>query len=510
MEAGLMPQTILGLDIGQSTIKAVLLARKGLTGGRILDARILNINDCGGIEAALKKLAEDKIFSGIPCCISLPPADIMFRQISLPFRDENRIRKTLAFELEPLIPLPIEEVTADYLMIPHDGLLVAALTKKSVQDWIEKVEGNLGEISAIDASPAALAAQITDHKKAACGIILDIGRDSTGAAFYEDGAIVHVRSLAFGGAFITEALAADMSLTKDEVEKLKIGNRYSTAGAKAFEVCRNFCSELKNTIEYMKLGGVLRNEPAHITITGGGSLFLPLQKELENCFSSPVEVLDLIRIKQLEVEENIQSRFVPQIMNTAIATAMRTFSGHKSFNFRQGEFAARNIHRNLKKQLKGAAIIAGIIFLLAVVNQILDYSYKTQRLNSIKKQIAYIFKKNFPEAGNMVDPVQQMKTRLVENKKTYGFYEGLPEATVAELLREISSLVSSSLDIVINGFNYENKIIVMQGEAKKIDDVSAVRNELLKSGYFKDVAIGQTSLTKDGDKVDFNLRIEVK
>jgi len=506
-----MPQTILGLDIGQSTIKAVVLARKGLTGGRVLDARILNINDCGGIEPALKKLAEDKIFSGIPCCISLPPADIMFRQISLPFRDENRIRKTLAFELEPLIPLPIEEVTADYLMIPHDGLLVAALTKKSVQDWIEKVEGTLGEVSVIDASPAALAAQITDNKKpAACGIILDIGRDSTGAAFYEDGAIVHVRSLAFGGEFITEALAADVSLTKDEVEKLKIGNSYSAAGAKTLEVCRNFCSELHNTIEYMKLGGVLRNETAHITITGGGSLFFPLQKELENCFSSTVEVLDLIRLKQLDVEENIQSRFVPQIMNTAIAAAMGTFSGHKSFNFRQGEFAARNVHRNLKKQLKGAAIIAGIIFLLAVVNQILDYSYKTQRLNSIKKQIAYIFKKNFPEAGNMVDPVQQLKTRLVENKKTYGFYEGLPEATVVELLREISSLVSSSLDIVINGLTYENKIIVMQGEAKKIDDVSAVRNELLKSGYFKDVTIGQTSLTKDGDKVDFNLRIEVK
>jgi hypothetical protein len=77
-------------------------------------------------------------------------------------------------------------------------------------------------------------------------------------------------------------------------------------------------------------------------------------------------------------------------------------------------------------------------------------------------------------------------------------------------LKEISGLVSSSFDIVINGLSYENKIILIQGETKKIDDVSAVRNELLKSGYFKDVAIGQTSLTKDGGKVDFNLRIEVK
>ena len=69
----------------------------------------------------------------------------MFRQVSLPFHDDNKIRKTLAFELEPLIPLAIDEVVADYLTIPRDGLLVAALTKKIIRDWIEKVEGNLGE-----------------------------------------------------------------------------------------------------------------------------------------------------------------------------------------------------------------------------------------------------------------------------------------------------------------------------------------------------------------------------
>ena len=80
---------------------------------------------------------------------------------------------------------------------------------------------------------------------------------------------------------------------------------------KASEACRNFCLELKNTIEYMKLNGVLQNEPAQITVTGGGSLFIPLRKELENYFSSPVEVLDLIRSKQLEIEENIRSQLRP-------------------------------------------------------------------------------------------------------------------------------------------------------------------------------------------------------
>ncbi|MCX5848765.1 MAG: PilN domain-containing protein, partial [Deltaproteobacteria bacterium] len=68
----------------------------------------------------------------------------------------------------------------------------------------------------------------------------------------------------------------------------------------------------------------------------------------------------------------------------------------------------------------------------------------------------------------------------------------------------------SSLDIVINSLSYENNIILIIGEAKKTDDISAVRNELLKSQYFKDVTMGSASLAKDGGKVDFNLRIELK
>jgi general secretion pathway protein L len=511
MEAGLMPQTILGLDIGTNTIKAIVLTSKGLTGGRIIAARILDINACGGFEPALKKLAEDKTFSDIPCCISLPLTDIMFRQVNLPFRDDNKIRKTLAFELEPLIPIPIEEVVADYLMIPRDGLLVAALAKKSVRDWIEKAEEILGEVSIIDASPTALAAQIIDNKKTAvCGIILDVGHDSTTATFYEDDAIVHVRPLAFGGKHITAALAADCFVDMDRAEQLKIRKDYPEAAANAGSACRNFCLELKNTIEYMKLNGVLQNEPAQIMTTGGGSLFIPLRKEIENYFSCPVEALDLVRSKQLDIEETVKSQFDPQIMNTAIAAAMRISAGRKSFNFRQGEFAVNNVGFNFKDHLKWAVWVAGIIILLAIVNQFLDYGLKTHRLNNMKEQIAHIFKNNFPEARGMIDPVQQLKTKLAENKKTFGFYEGLPEVTTVDLLKEISSMISPSLNIVITDLNYENSIILMKGEAKTIDDVSAVKNDLLKSKYFKNVTIGSTSLTKDGSRVDFNLRIEVK
>ena len=60
------------------------------------------------------------------------------------------------------------------------------------------------------------------RKTAVCGIILDIGHDSTTAAFYEDDAIIHVRPLAFGGEYITAALAADLSVDMGRAEQLKI------------------------------------------------------------------------------------------------------------------------------------------------------------------------------------------------------------------------------------------------------------------------------------------------
>jgi Tfp pilus assembly PilM family ATPase len=512
MEAELMPQTVVGLDIGPNTIKAVVFSSKGLTGGRILAARTLDINACGGIVPALKKLAENKNFSNTPCCICLQPADVMFRQVSLPFHDDNKIRKTLAFELEPLIPLAIDEVVADYLTIPRDGLLVAALTKKIIRDWIETVEDALGNVSIIDISSTTLASQILAGKtSAACGVILDIGAGSTAAAFYENGAIVQIRSLAFGGEQITTALAQDLSVEKDVAEQLKIKADYASASCAGVDaMCRRFCSELKNTIEYMKLNGYLQNDPALITITGGCSLFVPLQKELEKSFSLPLEALDLIRLKQLEIEESIECECPPQIMNTAIAAAMRAFAGRKSFNFRQGEFAAKNVRFNFKGQLKGAVVVAGIIFFLAIVNQVLDYSLKTRRLDSIKKQISLILKKNSPETKIMVDPVQQLKTKLAENKKTFGFYKGDTEITALNMLKEISSLVTPSLDVVITNLSYENSIVLIKGEAKKNDDISAVKYELLKSRYFKDVTMGSTSLAKDGGKVDFDLRIELK
>lgn len=509
-----MPDTMLGLDIGSDTIKAVLAITRGRMNTRVLAFETVRMEDGVDLEAALKKLAEmirPLTPSKIHCVVSLPPSEVMFRQIRLPFRDENKIKKTLPFELEPLLPLPIEEVIIDYVHLPNDELLTAAVGRERIRKVISAIEEHLGEVSAIDIATAALALPLLEQKAiTGAGILLDIGASSTFAVFYENNAIVQIRSFAFGGNTITGALAGDLSCDQEEAEFAKIIAAYDTKTGAALAACREFCTSLTNTVEFMRINETLHSSPAQILVTGGGSLFKPLCDELEKTFGAPVAALDPARFGQLEIDEELQNSYQPQIMNPALATVKRAFASRKSFNFRQGEFTARSFRGDLKKPLQWGVIIAGIILFLVAVDLFLDYRLQAQQAGALKNQISVIFKKHYPQSAVMVDPVNQLRMKLAEDKKTYGMDNGGSEVTVLELLKDISGFISPALDIVMTHLHYENNIVLLKGEAKKIDDVTSVKNELLKSKYFKNVTISSTSLAKEGAIVNFDLRIELK
>ena len=507
-----MPEMILGLDVGSDTIKAILAARKGRRDVRVMAAEAVRLEEGVDLDAALQALAgkiRPQMSSGARCLVSLPPSDVMFRQIHLPFHDETRIRKTLSFELEPLLPLPIEEVVVDYVHLPDGGLIVAAIGKERIRKIITAVEAHLGMVSVVDIATAALAVPLLDQKSlTGTGILLDIGASSTFAVFYEKNAMVQIRSFVFGGNTITSALAQDLACETGEAERIKIRADYGTKNGLARAFCRQFCVSLKSTVEFMLLNETLHSAPARITVTGGGSLFQPLREELGKTFVA--ETVDYATSGQLDVDRRLRGTYQPPIMNTALATARRAFAASKSFNFRQGEFVPHSILGSLRTQFKWGAIAAAIVVLLAALSLFLDYRLMSVEASFVKKQISQIFKKHYPPNTVMVDPVAQLKARLEADRKTYAMDSGSSASSVIGLLKEMSGRIPPSLDIVLTHLHYENNLVLVKGEAKKIDDISAVKNELSKSKHFKTVTVGSTSLGKEGARVDFDLRIELR
>ncbi len=506
-----MQGNLLGLDIGAKTIKAVLLVGRGAAGGRLLAAEEVNIEECGGLEPALSKLAENSSFKNVSCCICLPFDDVMLRQVTLPFRDDGKIRKTLAFEMEPLIPFAKGEVVIDYLKSDAGTLLAAAVPQKVIKNLIEAVEKTLSaDVVIIDVSPAALAYPVMENNPAdESAMVLDIGASGTRACFYENGAIVQMRSFAFGGDALVAASARGKAIEKAEALPILIKGLPDNVDA-VDELCRKFCQEMKNTIEIMKINGVLKKDISRIMATGGGSLFGFLIKELKNCFSLSVEIMDLARINKIEIAPGVKEKYHPQFMSTALAASVRLASRGSGFNFRQGEFAAKGAGFGAKDQLRRAAIVAAVIIFLGLANLIGGYALQVHQASIIKKKIALIFKKNYPEAQAMVDPLQQLKTKLAEERKTLGFSEGAKDIAVADILKEISALIPPAMDVLISDFSYENGVALISGRAQDMDVVSAAKNELMKSSLFKDVVLGSTSLAKGADKVEFSMRIELK
>lgn len=512
-----MPQPVLGLDIGSESIKGVLALRKGRSDVRVLAAETITLTEGVDLEAAVKKMAaalRPAAPSGMQCVVCIPPSDVMYRQVQLPFRDESKIKKALPFELEPLLPLPVGEVVISYVHLPESGLLVAAIGKEKIRGIIGMVEKYLGKVLLIDIAAAALALPLLQSRNSAgTGILLDIGAASTFAVFYEQNAIVQIRSFVFGGNTITSALAQDLSCENIEAERIKINSifgeksweKHSTQ-AKTF--CRQFCISLKSTVEFMLLNKTLHSAPGRITVTGGGSLFQPLRDELTKIFIA--EIVDYQHPGALEIDRKIRMTYQPPIMNTALAAAKRAFGAAKSFNFRQGEFEYRHGFGSLLEQTKRWVIAGGVLLMLAGAHQLIDYRLQSARAADYKAQINAIFKKHHPTAQTIVDPVAQLRSKLEEDKKTYGLAEGGSGTTVLALLKDISGLIAPDMDIVINHLYYEKAVMIIKGDAGRMDDVTAVKNELEKSKHFKNVSIGSTSLAREGSRVNFDLRMEVQ
>jgi len=508
-----MPEMILGLDIGADSVKAVLAVPKSRTDVRVLAYGVWHFEGTGDLEAVLKKMAETilpQTSSRPSCVVSLPPSDVMFRQINLPFHDDNRIKKTLPFELEPLLPMPVEEVVADYVPLPRSGLLAAVCNRERIQKIISLVEAHLGDVAVIDIASAALALPLLEQKTTGgAGILLDVGASSTVAVFYEENAIIQIRSFAFGGNTITRMLAEDASCGFAEAEKMKISASFGSEIGRTEEACRKFCIELANTAEFLRLNETLRGTMQQMTVTGGGALFDPLVNQLGKIFNKPVELYDFNRFGQSVIDEKLRGSDSPLLMNTALAAVRRAHTSRKSFNFRQGDFAAKNVLGDFRTRWKGMAVVGCIIAALAVADGVLSYSLQSRQLADMKSQIALIFKKNYPQGNPVIDPVGQLKTKLVQDRKTYGM-DGEAGVPVIEMIRDLSGLISPDLQIVVTHFHYENNLVLLKGEAKKIDDITSVKNALLKSKDIKNVVVGSTSLGKDGARVDFDLKLELK
>jgi len=505
-----MPEKILGLDIGAETIKAVQVTA-GLKEYDILSARVINVQEYGSTDAALRTLLEDEMYRNNICITSLPVKHFSFRNVTLPFKDRKKIGQTIAFELEPLLPYPLDEATIDYVIIKQQeqsNILAAVIEKSYVSNLFHILKDCQIEATVIDIDPVPVALKLLNSGRAkGCGVLLDVGARDTSSVVFNDGKIVHIRHYEFGGENTTNSIAEILGIRPAEAEKRKRLDRTLTQNSEIARRYRKFLGEINNTLQFLKLRGDTESDISTIFLTGGGAIDQVLQKEIEDFFSITVEPVDIAELENVRFSGASREDWSPMTMSHALALALRQTKKRDGFNYATGEFGAVGKYEKYKKEAVTVAVVVFAALLLFGVDIFIDYHHDRTYLDQIKNQIHTVFKEVAPEVTRIVDPVHQLKGKIADVRKSS---QGLGAAgtSVLDTLNAISRLVPKTTDFLITSFTFDGKTVEIKAETDNFNTVDTIKTAFSKSTVFKNVKISSANLIKKGTRVGFDLRME--
>ena len=195
-----MAGKILGIDIQTDSIAAVQV-EGGLRGYHVTGCASVMMGDVDGIDEAFKALSEQVDFKADTYIGTIPGEQVSYRNLQMPFRSAKKIRQTIAYEIETMVPFPVENLVVDFTLIDQSGqsdILTASVRREYVSKYLTLLQ-NYGvdpDILDISGVPVVLwlfrQAEIPDD-----GILFQIGQKRTTMVLYRKKHISLIRSFAF-------------------------------------------------------------------------------------------------------------------------------------------------------------------------------------------------------------------------------------------------------------------------------------------------------------------------
>ena len=79
-----------------------------------------------------------------------------------------------------------------------------------------------------------------------------------------------------------------------------------------------------------------------------------------------------------------------------------------------------------------------------------------------------------------------------------------------DLLKDISERIPVTQDVLITSLSIDQETIRFSGETDTFNTVDSIKSELETSPYFDTVTISSAKLDRDGKKVQFEIRLNIK
>ncbi|GAA1440204.1 type IV pilus assembly protein PilM [Leifsonia poae] len=317
-----MGSSVVGIDIGSASIRAVEVADPGkpkptlmrhhevlLPDGAVSRGEVLEPNT---VAAALKTLWGQGGFKSKNVVLGMGNQRVLARDLTVPKMSQTRIRESLPFQVQDMLPVPVAEALLDFYPVSEsmsdtgpvvNGLLVAAV-KDAVLGNVKATQ--LAGLTTVDVDliPFALTRVLLGRSAAGgCVALIEIGANTTSVVIALNGVPQFVRIIPTGGADLTQALVSELEIDLGEAERLKatigLAKQVTTIEEhRAVEIIYRVASELltslRNTVSYF-----VNTHPSipvrELVVTGGGAQLPGLTEALSEMTRLPVALGDPFR-----------------------------------------------------------------------------------------------------------------------------------------------------------------------------------------------------------------------
>ena len=513
-----MKKITLGLDIGQYAIKGTRITT-GLSGKQptVFFEKELKRDQASDsfhplsaaqLTGLSELVSERKILPSDSIAVALPGHLISTKEISLPFTDPEKVRKTIYFEAEGQLLLNMDEVVLDYqplLSAPNSTqALVFAAGKTMVRKFLD-------DLLSVEIDPAMVSVDqvalyyyrswmnektpIGENKQGQ--VVIDLGASKTVLCSMEGNLLRWARSMPMGVDLLIEFFQAELKCTWQEASALV--NNLSRPGElqkKALGILSDGFSPWLNDIE-VSLNKSESVAPVSIHLCGGArmSLRAPLSSALHR------NIIVQKGLGAVHDEEGDSSACF------GLSTGLSLLPNH-AVNFRKGAFT----HAEEKIQ-KGGMVSIGVSVLLLLIIYVINislYAHDQERKLDLKKQeLTSAFRKAFPETKNIVDEIKQAEGVITDIKKRSDLL-GIGTPSPLLILKRITDAIPREVDIYVSELTVEGERVQFTAQTTSFDAIDKIKNGLLKTDSFGEVILGDAKVVSDADRVVFRMQVSVK
>lgn len=311
---------VVGLDIGTSGVRAAELTMgKGpatlerfgqvaLPLGAVRDGEVI---ESDVVAAAIKQLWAQAKFSTKKVVVGVANQKVVVRQVDLPWLPVNELRRSLSFQVQDFIPMPVEQAILDFHPLEEftndqGGRMLRVLLVAAARDMVgsamEAVQKAGLQPSMVDLNSFAVLRSLAMGGSGIGSLeaeaLVDIGASVTNIVVHQGGVPRFVRILLMGGGDITDAVAERLGVPMDQAESVKQGSGLMTVtgsvdghpASRAIEQTGSaFVEEVRGSLDYyLAQSGAARI--GRVVLSGGGSRLSGLVDRLAAATRLPVEV----------------------------------------------------------------------------------------------------------------------------------------------------------------------------------------------------------------------------